>query len=99
MSTDSKAVIRRLFDEILNGGKLELLDRLIGADYVEHNPSPGQAAGAAGVRDNVGAHVTRHDQNHPDLRRIAAQVFDQRLGEALDGELRRGVGIVRHAGA
>ena len=58
-----------------------------------------QAAGAAGVRDNVGAHVTRHDQNHPDLRRIAAQVFDQRLGEALDGELRRGVGIVRHAGA
>jgi len=46
-----------------------------------------QAAGAAGVRDNVGAHVTRHDQNHPDLRRIAAQVFDERLRETLDGEL------------
>jgi steroid delta-isomerase-like uncharacterized protein len=47
--------IRRLFDEVLNAGKLSLLDTLIGAAYVDHNPSPGQPAGAAGVKGKVEA--------------------------------------------
>ena len=73
MSTDSKAVIRRLFDEVLNGGKLELLDRLIGADYVEHNPSPGQAAGAAGVRAKIQALKTAF----PDLRFVLEELVGE----------------------
>lgn len=64
MSMDNKAVIRRLFAEVLNGGKLDLLDRMIGADYVEHNPAPGQAAGAAGVR----ARIETLRAAFPDLR-------------------------------
>ena len=47
---DNKAVIARLFDEVLNLGNLDLLDELIGADYVEHNPVPGQLPGAAGIK-------------------------------------------------
>jgi steroid delta-isomerase-like uncharacterized protein len=50
---DNKAVIRQLFDEVLNAGSLELLDSLIAARYVEHNPAPGQTPGAAGVRIRV----------------------------------------------
>lgn len=64
MSMDNKAVIRRLFADVLNGGRLDLLDRMIGADYVEHNPAPGQAAGAAGVR----ARIETLRAAFPDLR-------------------------------
>jgi hypothetical protein len=57
-----------------------------------------QAKGAAGVLVDVGVHHTRHDDDDPDLRRVAAQVFDECFGEALDGELRRAVGGDRRAG-
>ena len=53
VTAKNKALIRRLFDEVLNGGRLDLLDRLIGNDYVEHNPAPNQAAGAVGVRSKI----------------------------------------------
>ena len=49
----NKDCIRRIFEEVLNGGKLSVLDTLIGAAYVDHNPSPGQPAGAAGVKGKV----------------------------------------------
>jgi steroid delta-isomerase-like uncharacterized protein len=52
---DNRDKIRRLFDEVLNAGKLSLLDTLIGAAYVDHNPSAGQPAGAAGVKGKVEA--------------------------------------------
>jgi steroid delta-isomerase-like uncharacterized protein len=52
---DAKDLIRRLFEDVLNGGKLALLDQLIGGAYIEHNPSPNQAAGAAGVRARIAA--------------------------------------------
>jgi steroid delta-isomerase-like uncharacterized protein len=58
MSGDSernKALIRRLFDEVLNAGNFGLLDQLIGSHYVEHNPTNSQAAGAAGVREKIQA--------------------------------------------
>src|ERR1700730_17143009 len=73
MSADNKALIRSLFEEVLNGGKLDLLDRLIGADFVEHSPSPGQAAGAAGVRSTIQALKAAF----PDLR----FVLDELIGE------------------
>lgn len=49
----NKELIRRLFDEVLNAGNFGLLDQLIGASYMEHNPVTNQASGAAGVRDKV----------------------------------------------
>jgi steroid delta-isomerase-like uncharacterized protein len=64
MSEDNKNCIRRLFEEVLNGGKLGLLDTLIGAAYVDHNPGPGQAAGAAGVKSRIDA----LRRSFPDLR-------------------------------
>ena len=58
MSGDSernKALIRRLFDEVLNAGNFGLLDQLIGSAYLEHNPTNSQATGAAGVREKIQA--------------------------------------------
>jgi hypothetical protein len=49
--------------------------------------------GAAGVGDDVGADVAGHYDGNADLRCVGAQVFDQRFGEAPDGELGRRVGV------
>ncbi|HEU5228919.1 MAG TPA: ester cyclase [Ktedonobacteraceae bacterium] len=46
----NKAIIRRLFDEALNRGKLELVEELFSADFVDHS-TPEQRSGPAGVRD------------------------------------------------
>jgi steroid delta-isomerase-like uncharacterized protein len=53
MSESNKDCVKRLFDEVWNLGKVGLLDTLIGAAYVDHNPAPGQPAGAAGVKGRV----------------------------------------------
>jgi predicted ester cyclase len=52
MSTETnKHLARRVFDEVLNGRNLDLLDELAVPDYVEHNPLPGQRTGIDGIRD------------------------------------------------
>lgn len=72
-SERNKALIQRLFDEVLNAGNFGLLDQLIGASYVEHNPVANQAAGAAGVRDRI----RDLRKAFPDLR----FVLDELVGE------------------
>jgi predicted SnoaL-like aldol condensation-catalyzing enzyme len=38
----NKALVRRLFEEVIDGGDLSLADQLLRADYIQHNPSAGQ---------------------------------------------------------
>jgi steroid delta-isomerase-like uncharacterized protein len=35
---DTKDIIRRMFDEIINKGQLEVVDELFAEDYVDHGP-------------------------------------------------------------
>ncbi len=50
MSADyNKAIIRRLFDEALNQGRLELVNQFFTADFIDHS-TPDQIPGPAGVR-------------------------------------------------
>jgi steroid delta-isomerase-like uncharacterized protein len=52
MSTEAnKMLARRVFEEVLNGRNLNLLDELATPDYIEHNPLPGQGTGIEGIRD------------------------------------------------
>ncbi len=52
MSTEAnKALARRVFEQVLNGRDLAVLDELASADYEEHNPLPGQRIGRDGLRD------------------------------------------------
>jgi steroid delta-isomerase-like uncharacterized protein len=55
---------RRYYDEVLNQGRIELLDHLAARDYEEHDPLPGQGTGREGLKDRVSA-----------LRRALGQTF------------------------
>ena len=46
----NKTVVRRLFEEIYNGGNLNLADELLDTRYVGYNPLPGQPPGVEGFR-------------------------------------------------
>lgn len=59
MSLDAnKAIVRRYYEDVLNGGKTELLDELAAPDYEEHDPLPGQRMGLDGLKDRVTMFLT-----------------------------------------
>jgi steroid delta-isomerase-like uncharacterized protein len=45
-----KALMLRLYDEVVNGGNLDMIDDLASPDFVDHEALPGLAAGRAGVK-------------------------------------------------
>ncbi len=50
---ENRRTITRLYEEVVNQGKLEVLDEIAQPDHVEHNPFPGQAEGAEGLKQRV----------------------------------------------
>lgn len=56
MSTENnKMVVRRYYDEVLNAGKLALIDELAVDAYIENDPFPGQGNGRADLQQRVAA--------------------------------------------
>lgn len=49
----NKEVVHRYYEDVLNGGKVALLDELAVPDYAEHDPLPGQGTGLEGLKDRV----------------------------------------------
>lgn len=52
-ASDNEALVRRYYDEVLNGRRPELVDELAVEDYVEHDPFPGQGNGRDDLRARV----------------------------------------------
>jgi steroid delta-isomerase-like uncharacterized protein len=56
MSTEAnKTLVRRYYEDVFNGGKVELLDEMAVPDYDEHSPFPGQPNGIEGLKARVAA--------------------------------------------
>jgi predicted ester cyclase len=53
LETTNKQTVRTLYEEVLNEGRLELLDRIAWPDHVEHNPFPQQSQGAEGLKQRA----------------------------------------------
>ena len=49
----NKETIRRLYEEVANQGRLEVLDEIAWPDHVEHFPLPGQTQGVEGLKQRV----------------------------------------------
>lgn len=57
----NKQAIVRVYEEVLNQGRLEVLDEVAWPDHVEHNPLPGQVQGIEGLRQRVSMVRAAHD--------------------------------------
>jgi len=55
MSDDNKAKMREFYNEVMQKGNFAKLDELIAPAFVDHQPAPGQAPGAEGVKQFVTA--------------------------------------------
>jgi steroid delta-isomerase-like uncharacterized protein len=56
--------VRRFYDEVINGGKTELIDELLAPNFVEHQEFPGIPA----TRDGVKQFFTMWRQAYPDTK-------------------------------
>lgn len=55
MSEENKTKMRQFYTEVMQKGNVAMLDDLVAPDFVDHQPAPGQDAGAAGVKQFVSA--------------------------------------------
>jgi steroid delta-isomerase-like uncharacterized protein len=63
MNTEAnKQVVRRYYEEVLNGKAIDVLPEIAVEDYQENDPLPGQGTGLAGFQDRVGMLTTAIDQ-------------------------------------
>jgi predicted ester cyclase len=49
----NKRTVLRLYEEVGNEGRLEVLDEIAWPDHVEHNPFPGHAQGVEGLKQRI----------------------------------------------
>ena len=47
---ENKTAVRRLYEDVMNNGAVDLLEDLAAPDYIEHSPFPGQPEGIAGLK-------------------------------------------------
>ena len=50
MLDENKAKMRQFFEEVVQNGNMTVIDDLVAANFVDHNPGPGQPSGIEGVR-------------------------------------------------
>jgi steroid delta-isomerase-like uncharacterized protein len=49
----NKRVVERIWDELVNGGRLEALDALVSRDFIDHAPLPGLPSDLNGLRQRL----------------------------------------------
>jgi steroid delta-isomerase-like uncharacterized protein len=60
----NKALIRRMFEEAIPAGDTSVMREIVAADFLDHDPMPGQPAGVQGAEYVVSTMVGAY----PDLR-------------------------------
>ena len=50
---ESKVVVRRIQEEVLKQGRLELIDELFSADVIDHSNLPGFSPGREGIKQMI----------------------------------------------
>ncbi|MFQ5884656.1 MAG: ester cyclase [Thermoplasmata archaeon] len=63
-SEENEALVRRVFEEVWNQGKLDVIDELVATDYVLHDPATPGISGRDGYRQ----FVTIYRTAFPDLK-------------------------------
>lgn len=61
--TENKQLLRRYYEEVLMQGRVDILEAIARADYVEHSPFPGHGQGLEGLRQRVNTLRTAFNQH------------------------------------
>lgn len=64
---ENKELVKRFFEDVVNEGQMELVDKLISRSYAEHEVPPGQDLPANG-RDALKEMVREFRKGFPDLQ-------------------------------
>ena len=73
MSTENEALARRYIEEVFNKGDVGVIDELVAADFVEHNPYPGQAPGIEGEKQAISNLRSAFPDLHTTIEDIVAE--------------------------
>ena len=68
---DYKALAQRWFTEVMNEGKLGVIDEICSQDFVDHDPLPGTSPDFAGLKD----FVTQVRSAFPDIETTAEDIL------------------------
>ena len=80
MSTEEKALVRRLIEEVFNAGNLDVADELLAPDYVRHGPLVDQDA------EQFKSSVGFLRRQYPDLHiQIEDQIAEGDLASIVQG--------------
>jgi predicted ester cyclase len=69
----NKSLVRRYYNDVLNGRDLRILDEIAVADYDEHSPFPGQPNGLEGLKARAGALLAAFDPYVFTLQDVVAE--------------------------
>ncbi|HKF35863.1 MAG TPA: ester cyclase [Ktedonobacteraceae bacterium] len=62
---ENKAMDRRFYEEVWNGGNLAVVDEFVAANYVDHDPQPtGAVEGVEGIKQSVTMYRTAFPDAH-----------------------------------
>jgi steroid delta-isomerase-like uncharacterized protein len=73
MLADTKALVRRLFEEVWNQGNLAAIDELFAPSYVRYDPAAPEAKGLAGFKQLVVRLRTAFPDLHFTLEEVIAE--------------------------
>ncbi|QNI32652.1 ester cyclase [Alloacidobacterium dinghuense] len=72
-TAENKAVIMRFVEEVINQGRLEQADVLVGNNFVELDPLPGQRQGREGLKEIIGSMRAAFPDIHWVLEEMVAE--------------------------
>lgn len=70
---ENKAVVRRVFEEMVDQGRLELADELIADDVEIHSPVPGAEGGREGFRRFIGGFLAGFPEQRTELHELISE--------------------------
>ncbi len=70
---ENKALVRRLYEEVLNKGNLGVIDELCSADVVDHSAPPGIPSGIEGVKQMMAMYRAVFPDMHVTIEDLIAE--------------------------
>ena len=70
---ENKAIELRFFEEVVNKGNLAVIDEIVAANFVQHDPPPGITADREGMKQFFTTHLSAFPDFHSTLEDMFAE--------------------------